>query len=90
MICQSWERAQETERLGKWLKGKYVRIEPVMEKKLKETKLPIYHGSLQASLARFEDAPEGRPSRWCGLSKEVPSGVSRSSSPVCAAFACAL
>ena len=63
MICQSWERAKETERLGKWLKANYVRIEPLKVNLLRDKKIAIFK--------------EGKPSRCCGLLEAVPSGVSQ-------------
>ena len=71
MICQSWERAKETERLGKWLKANYVRIEPLKVNLLRDKKIAIFK--------------EGKPSRCCGLLEAVPSGVSQEQ-PVFALF----
>ena len=71
VICKSWERQHETERLDKWLKANYVRIEPLKVDLLRDKKIAIFK--------------EGKPSRCCGLLEAVPSGVSQEQ-PVFALF----
>merc|ERR1711881_295090 len=48
VICKSWERAEQTERLSKWLYANYVRIEP-LDKKFKDTQIPIFQSGKEES-----------------------------------------
>jgi hypothetical protein len=46
VICKSWERAEQTERLSKWLYANYVRIEP-LDKKFKEIEIEIFQTKME-------------------------------------------
>ena len=71
VICKSWERAEQTERLSKWLYANYVRIEPI-DKKFKEIDIKIFQTKKEPGCF--------------GLCKGRDSGVSQAKSTVLSCF----
>ena len=66
VICKSWERAQETDRLSTWIKKHYNRLE-TGTKKFKETHTPIFQS--------------GKEESCFGLCRSRPKGVSAHGPP---------